>query len=46
MASTALKIAVFPTSGADIERLSSQARAAFDYFMGGCKVGRCLTACS
>jgi hypothetical protein len=39
MAGIALKIAVFPTSGADIERLFSQARAAFDYFMGGCKVG-------
>jgi hypothetical protein len=30
----AMRLAVFPTSGADIERLFSQARAAFDYFMG------------
>ena len=37
--STAMKLAVFATSGADIERLVSQARAAFDYFMGGCKTG-------
>ena len=39
MASIARTLAVWPTSGADVERLFTQARAALDYFMGGCKVG-------
>ena len=39
MQAVAMKISVFATSGADIERLFSQARAAFDYFMGSCKMG-------
>jgi hypothetical protein len=38
LATEALKLAALPPSGVDSERIFSQARAAFDYFMGKLKV--------
>jgi hypothetical protein len=46
LATEALKLAALPPSGADIERIFSQRRAAFDYFMGKLKVETLSDRCS